>query len=340
MKSKKYVWVEKKTNKITYPQLLPNDMMNEILNQLKTYDQLLLCDISKNIKCHKNVKILVDNIKYKKIAIDKNTFIIKNKKLYTNILITDGKIIRKLAFYEIETPVVDGIRSIPLAVACHGYDLVLLTSEGLYVKRIIREMYQPLYLSDYIKINVNEQITSFYLNAIDEIYIATPNYIIIYGILQNTRRIINIVNCLGFLEYNDSWYLWTPNGLYGYNHFNGIITKINIDGINDILDVTSDGYNRMYVLTSTGLYKNIPTGKGGLISLKDCTFGKMDMLGVKHISGHYVLTTNGDLRTKDIIYHNISYMESNGDSFIAIVNDDYYASGPLYYLENKFEKIL
>jgi hypothetical protein len=311
MKSKKYVWVEKKTDKRT--QLLPNDMMNEILNQLKTYDQLLLCNINKYIKCDKNVKILVDNIKYKKVTIDKNTFIIKNEKLYTNILITDGKIIRKLAFYEIETPVVDGIRSIPLAVACHGYDLVLLTSEGLYVKRIIKEMHQQLYLSDYIKINVKEQITSFYLNAIQEIYIATPKFIIIYGILYNTKRIINIEDCLGFLKYNYGVYYWTPNGLYGYNEFNGIITKINIDGINDILDVTSDGYNRMHALTSTGLYKNIPTGKGGLISLEDYKFEKMDMLGVKHISGQYVLTTNGDLWSKDIIYNNIykNIMDSN-----------------------------
>lgn len=104
---KKYIYVEKKRN-----QILPNDIMNEVVNQLPTYDQSLLCGINKQIKCTKNVKILIDNIKYKKIAIDKNTFIICNDKLYSNILIANGKIMRKREFFEIKTP------GIPLSVSC------------------------------------------------------------------------------------------------------------------------------------------------------------------------------------------------------------------------------
>jgi hypothetical protein len=327
---KKYVYVKKETVKNESPnniQLLPNDMMNEIINNLSTYDQLSLCQVSKHIKCSENVKILNLNINYKKIAMHLNTFIIKNDILYTNILITDSNITRKRNFFDIETP------GIPLSVTCDGYDMVLLTTNGLYLKRVIRERYDT-YWSDYIKIDVDEPIISFSLH-VDDVYIATPHNIIMYSVLNNRKKIINIDGCLGFIKYNYSFYYWTKYGLYKDDK------KINIDNVNDILDITSMNYNKLYVLTTTGLYKNVTPGDGGLINLDKCTFKLMNIENVKHISEDYILLKNGNLIQNDeFLATDVIYMNSYESSLITLTKNGYYASGVKYYLENKYEKIL
>lgn len=206
--------------------------------------------------------------------------------------------------------------------------MVLLTTEGLFVKRIIREQYQDLYLSDYIKIDIDQPILSFYLDNMGaDLYITTSTYVLKYSLLYNRKTIINIDGCLGFFNHSELYY-WTKNGLYKNDTWNNKVVKINIEG--DILDIASASY-KVYILTTKGLYKS----NRDLIS-----FELIDILNVKHISGDYILTTNGDLWTNNVIIgKDIIYMSAYESSVVALKEDGYYAIGDHYYLDT-FKKLI
>ncbi len=284
-------------------QILPNDAMNEIISQLKTYDQSLVCHINKQIKCNNNVKILLNNINYKPIAIGLSKFIIHNNKLYTNTIINNNYISELKNFVTLETP------GIPLKIVSHNYDLLVLTSTGLYVRKFIKTS-NIRYFTDYIKLDVDDFI-SFYINDVD-VYVSTPNYITIFSVYDEilTQKNINIKYCLGFLNYNDEIYYWTKDGLYYIDKVWGK-TFINIDDDNDILDISYITYNEVRVLTTTGLYKNISDCSIWSVKLSNCTFKLINTSNIKHISGVYILTTKGELlKNNKLIMDNILYMQS------------------------------
>lgn len=325
------------------PQLLPDDMLYEIFSHLSLYDQLLVCQLNKNIKCNKNVEILKHNIKLPKIAVDKSSYIIKDDKLYTNVLVKDDKIYKK-NFYEIDVP------DKPIAVSCHEYDYCVLTVKGLYYKYLYRDMNGDKYMTDYKQIPVNDKIVSFYMHD-RKIYIAIPEHIIIYEPLYDRQNILNLAGCLKFISYNINTILcWTKNGLYilrlGYqiHNYQKLTIDINIDNIDEnILDVTTAVYNRCYILTTGGLYMSYPKVLGGLASLNECTFELITSEKIKKIDRDYILTLDGKLLKQnyndyDLVDSDITDIVCDDDetrefSYIAKKNNEYYAYGPKFNKE-------
>lgn len=276
--------------------------MDIIINNITTYEQLSLCTLNKNIHCNKNVHTLYNNIKHKHIAVHKSAFIIHNNKLYTNVIVKNNAL-TLTNFHEIAVP------GKPLSVVCSNFNAVLLTSNGLYMRELYQ--YSPRtnkYFTDFTKIDINEKIISFFLN--DEIlYISTPEYIIkksYYGMEK-----IYIPNCLQIRQTRrNSMIYWTTAGLRYEEE--KIEEKIDIDGVNDILDLSNKAD---YVLTTTGFYH-----------LSGKKINKS--FGIKHITNDFLLTDNNELymmvhndNSYTLITNNVSYMDSY-ENFIVFVTPD------------------
>lgn len=340
---KQYIYVKKEIPPQKL-QLLPNDMLYEIFSYLNVNDQLSLCNTNKTIKCNQNVEILKHNIKLPKIAVDKSSYIIKDDKLYTNVLVKDDKIYKK-NFYEID------VLGKPIAVSCHEYDYCVLTDKGLYYKYLYRHTNGDKFMTEYRQIPVNDKIVSFYMHD-RKIYIATSKYIISYETLYHKQNIINLAGCLKFISYNINTILcWTKNGLYiirfGYqiHDYQKFTIDENIDDIDEnILDITTSIYNRCYILTTHGLYMNEPKVLGGLVSLNECTFELITTEKIKKIDRDYILTLDGKLLKRnynnyDLVDSDITDIVCDDDetrefSYIVKKNDEYYAYGSKFNKEN------
>lgn len=215
--------------------LVNNDITREILSYLTTYEQLSLCQTNKNINllCNTfNIKVLANNLKYNTFACNTlATFYIKNNKLY-KILLLYGSIT------EIELPNND----IPISITSCGYN-------GLLIITNLNKLY--FYSIDLEQINVPGQIL-YVTEKICDFYIITSLGLYEYSFNDKTYTKIDIDNPLFVRVASYKAVVITPKGC-----FSGIdnIQFTNIDGINDILDADV-GYLDIYILTTTGLYKN------------------------------------------------------------------------------------
>jgi hypothetical protein len=344
MKNQKWKYIFNESINIYYRykmvSILPYELMEEIFSHLNIYEQISFCHVNKNIKCQ-NVDILKNNIKLQTNSISEDSFIIKNGKLYHNNSICGHYENISLAlktgvpyigpFHEIETP------GIPISISSDGLNYCVLTDQGLYysINSVLK------------RIDIKDKILHFQMIK-DTVIITTPKHIIFYKSI-NTYYEYFIPNCIGIKRYNIHTRLfWSKNGLHEEN------IKLSIDDLGDILDVATIPYNKCYILTTKGLYKNVLPGPepfGKFYRLSEWTFKLIDLkIAIKHIASTFILTLNNELYQLDeednikLIAKNIKsltadYSNYYGNSCIVTdIYDDYYVLGPKFRT-NKLTKI-
>jgi hypothetical protein len=226
---------------------LPDDIINNILLNLKTYDTINFCQTNKRIRslCNLfNINILSNTLKPKTIACNKfSTYFIKNKNLYKVELTTNNINIINLPNNEI-----------PIYIISYRYQsfLILTDTNTLYFMKPHEN------LSFEKMIIPNGKITFIKKGGYGETCynVITTNGIYRCDYKNNKITQININNEKPlFMTISDYTYgVVTLNGLltYGIQSISDVKYN-NIDDINDILNICYI-HGREFYLTTTGLY--------------------------------------------------------------------------------------
>lgn len=226
---------------------LPDDIINNILLNLKTYDTINFCQTNKRIRslCNLfNINILSNTLKPKTIACNKlSTYFIKNKNLYKVELSTNNINIINLPNNEI-----------PIYIISYRYKsfLILTNTNTLYY------MNSRENLSFKKMIIPNGKIKFIEKGGFDETCynVITTNGIYRCDNKKNKITQININNekPLFMTIYDYTYGVVTLNGLLTYSiQAISNVKYNNIDDINDILTICYINCQGFY-LTTTGLY--------------------------------------------------------------------------------------
>lgn len=155
----------------------PDETFKEILSQLKTYDQIQLCQTNKRIKslCNTfNIDILNNNLNYKLFAgNDNSVFYIKNNTLY--------HILRNKKIEAFELPNND----IPVSIIMNGYDLFIITDSN--------KLYRCF---------INPYITTPDVRLHKFILITIPGKILSVEGSRAGKRLCYIITTMGLYEYD------------------------------------------------------------------------------------------------------------------------------------------
>lgn len=248
---------------------LPNDTINNILLNLKTYDTINFCQTNKRIRslCNLfNINILSNTLKPKKIACNKfSTYFIKNKNLYKVELITNNINIINLPNYEI-----------PIYIISYRYNsfLILTNTNTIYYMKT-RENFNTIYYmktcENFKKMIIpNGKIKFIEKGGFNETCynVITTNGIYRCDNKKNKITQININNekPLFMTIYDYTYGVVTLNGLltYSIQVMNNVkYSKVKYDNIDDINDILTICYiqGREFYLTTTGLYTGNFTNK-------------------------------------------------------------------------------
>jgi hypothetical protein len=239
--------------------MLPDDILNTIIDHLDFYNLLSYCQVSKNINtlCYKNEYFL--NIKrkiiYQPIAMDEfNTYYIKNNILYGLGSNRFGQLglINK---YRSNKPIVIDIQN-PLSVFCLDGTVAILTDNGLYIMGARRTQFDDHLNEHRDKIPLTKLDTPgkvFYVNAArNTLYIISS-----YGIFYLDRDWKFIKINIKFPLYMMGNTIMTTHGLYKcihyYDDLDDIVKlnlNVNIKDINTFLCY----YDKLIIATKHTLF--------------------------------------------------------------------------------------
>lgn len=354
---------------------LPNDMIYEIMTHLKTHELSNLCNVDKNLnqycKTNKNLNILLDNIKYKKVACGySNTFIIKDSKLYGIGSNSHGQIgigvqSKGYGISLKEVPIPGN--HIPLSVSCGKDHTLVLTTDGLY--GCGRNHHGQLtgkekhYLS-LTKIKIDHVLSIACTDSTS--YIITSEGLYFSGYDTINKKNVNVFTKIEINKpmmiscSNSHAAVMTKEGVYWFGNMRGDAKPqppqyVNVDNINDILDVNC-GTNYTMILTTTGLYAMGANYNGqlgvGFVSIYEEMPLLCNISNVKHISCQfnttfiltndglvYVCGTNNGLFKKQDyrltnpvkLLENITDIVSSHEHTIFVENDIYHGHGSNYH---------
>lgn len=251
---------------------IPDDVVVELVKHMKTYDRLEFCSTDKHIHtlCQTvpgdNIQVILYNLQYKKMIIYRQLiFIINNGVLYSNNSDNRGYGEPSLTMRKVNLP--NGIT--PLALAQDKGTIVLLTSDGLYAKGkpAASILMGKDDVNDFIKIK-QPPGDVLYMSYRTYLTVITTKGLYYIGIKITSFKKIDIDNPL-MVVIGFNIMILTKSNLYikpaidshpGVNvdvesnkyadslNFNNL-TIANIDGINDILSISTN-----VILTSTGVY--------------------------------------------------------------------------------------
>lgn len=239
--------------------MLPDDIINTIIDQLDFYNLLSYCQVSKNINtlCYKNEYFL--NIKrkivYQPIAMDDfNTYYIKNNVLYGLGSNRFGQLglINK---YRSKKPIIIDIQN-PLSVFCLMGTVAILTTDGLYIMGARKKQIDDHDAEYHDKIPLTKLDTPgkvVYVHSTgNKLYIISS-----YGIFYLNRKYEYVKINIKLPLYMMGNTIMTTHGLYELNYYADFLKNIiklninvNIKDINTFLCC----YDKLIIATKHDLF--------------------------------------------------------------------------------------